>query len=260
MKRWLSALLLISFVCTGLPAAPKGPQVDLIDNRLSINAEAIPLERLLQLVDRATGMKSTVPPELAKRTVSVRFSGLDIADAFRKLFQGQPLDYVVIPGQAVIVTAASQVGSSADPLPPVFNSMPPAQPTDQPFVQEFSPVQGMPFQQQQQQQPPMVQTPFGPLPNPRAQQAQPNGPMTVPGQQQNTLFPQNGMFPQPGQQLNNNNNNQGPPVQILPANQANPNPFGTVSPFGTPNTPTAAPNNGLFGTVPVFNQSGAQPR
>jgi hypothetical protein len=105
----------------------------------------------------------------------------------------------------------------------------------------------------------MVQTPFGPLPNPRAQQAQPNNPLNMPGQQQNNPFPQNGLFPQPGQTLNNNNN-QGPPVQILPANQATPNPFGTVSPFGTPNTPNAAPNNGLFGTVPVFNQSGAQPR
>jgi hypothetical protein len=256
MKRWSSAFLLIALVCASLPAAPKGPQVDLIDNRLSVQAEAISLERLLQLVDRATGMKSTVPPDLAKRNISVRFSDLNIADAFRKMFQGQPLDYVVIPGQGVIVTAASQiVSASGAEAPPVFNSQPfNQQPfnqqNDQPFVQEFAPVQGTPFPQQQQQ-PPMVQTPFGPLPNPRAQQqAQPNNPLSMPGQQQNSLFPQ------PGSPFNNN---QAPPVQILPANQVN-TPFGTVSPFGTPNAPQATPNNGLFGSVPVMNLPGTQPR
>jgi hypothetical protein len=131
---------------------------------------------------------------------------------------------------------------------------------DQPFVQEFPP--GIPFQQQQQQQqfqqqqqPAMVQTPFGPIPNPRAQQPV-NAPLNAPGQQQNSLFPQI-QQPQSAQP-----NGQQQPLQISPGLQpGSPYPFGTQSPLGIPNPQTQQtnPNNSLFGNVPVMNP-GAPPR
>jgi hypothetical protein len=252
MMRWFGVFILMFVLSIGAAAAPKGPQVDMIDNKLSVSADGVSLSQLLHLVDLATGMQSKVPPELATRRISVRFSGLNMTDAVRKLFQGQPLDYVMVAGQGIIVTAASQATSGvADTGGQPFNQpmqqqMPQMQPMDQPFAQDF-PQPGMPFPGQQGQQP-MVQTPFGPIPNPRAQQ--PNGPMIAPGQpQQNSLFPN-----QPA--------NQQQPIQVIPGLQpGNPSPFGTPSPFGGQQVPQQGiQNNGLFGTPSVFPTTGAQPR
>lgn len=247
MKSAFAAFILIAAVTTSAWTAPKGPQIDLIDNKLSVNVESIPLSRLLQLIDQATGMKSKVPAELANRNMNVRFAGLDMTDAVRKIFQGLPLDYVMVQGQGIIVTAASQTTATAggDPVPQYNNQ--PVQPMDQPFVQEFPPPGGV-FQPGQQ--PAMVQTPFGPVPNPRAQQPnvqnQQNPLVTPIQQQQNSLFPQTGQpINQPMQQ----------PVQQVPGLQpGNPTPFGTFSGFGAPNVPPVQPNN-LF-----QNSTGAQPR
>src|SRR5215467_13613566 len=174
MKRWFVVSSFMSMLCMGALVYAKGPEVDLVDNKLSISAEAITLSRLLQLVDLATGMKSKVPPELANRNISVKFSGLTLADGVRKIFQGQPFDYVMVAGQGIIVTAPSQATASGE-LPPTPSSPPPAvQSFDQPFVQDFPGAQIPQNQQLQQQQfpqqpqpqqPPMVQTPFGPIPN-----------------------------------------------------------------------------------------------
>jgi hypothetical protein len=173
---------------------------------------------------------------------------LGFDDAVRKIFEGQPLDYVVIERQGIIVTALSQTGGpESSPGQPALNSAP-AQiieqpsfiednpPAPQPFVPPQPPVGqqlpvpaantpfNQPFNQQQQQQPAMIQTPFGPIPNPRAGQ------------------------PVPG---------------AAPAQQATP--FGTVSPFNSPNpfgTPQAPAqnnnnNNNVFGNTspPLFNQN-----
>jgi hypothetical protein len=247
MKRWLAAFILVSMVCSGAGAAGKGPEINLIDNKLSVNAEGVSLGRLLQLVDMATGMKSKVPPELANRNISVKFSGLTVADAVRKIFQGQPFDYVLIGGQGVVVTAVSQTASGGESLPP-YNPPPAAQSIEQPFIQEFptSPVVQAPPFQQQQAQPAMVQTPFGPIPNPRAQQGQPNAIQTNAPQQ-------NSLFPQIGQPIG-----QPQTVPGFPGSQPG-NPFGTPSTFGTTN-PGTNPNNGLFGTVPVFGTPASPPR
>jgi hypothetical protein len=166
MTRWFSAIVSILIACA--PALAKGPEVNLVDSRLSVSADAIPIGRLLQLVDLATGMKSRVPPELANRNISVRFSDLSVVDGVRKMFQGQPLDYVVIEGQGIIVTAASQAVTGTEPVP-TYNQAPqasqqgqpfqqfqPPQPAEPPFGQDFQPqpVPGMinnPQQQQQQQ-------------------------------------------------------------------------------------------------------------
>src|SRR6266446_3887457 len=118
MKRCLAVFIFISLTSLGALAHVKGPEVDLVDNKLSINAETLPLGRLLQLVDRATGMTSKVPPELANRNISVRFSGLNLTDGIRKIFQGQPYDYIMVQGQGVVVKAPFQgtsTGSDSQP-------------------------------------------------------------------------------------------------------------------------------------------------
>jgi len=250
MRRLLTGVFALSMFSLGATAAAKGPEVDLVDNKLSINVESIPLSRLLELVDRATGMKSKVPNELANRNVSAKFSGLTVTAGVRKMFEGQPLDYVMIEGQGIIVTAASLSTSGAESLPQ-YNP-PPQQPIDQPFVQEFPQIGPPPIQQQGQPQPAMVQTPFGPIPNPRAQQ-QPNAPLNAPGQQ-NPLFQQNGqppLFQQNGQPIN------GQP-QGVPG--VNPNPFGAPSPFGIQNQPPTNQNNPLFPGGPVVISPTNQPR
>ena len=94
MKCWLVAFLIV-FAVASTALAAKGPEINLIDNRLSINADSISLGRLLRLLDLATGMQSKVPPELANRNISVRFSGLTLEDGVRKIFQGQPFDYLL---------------------------------------------------------------------------------------------------------------------------------------------------------------------
>src|SRR5262245_3762119 len=122
MKRWLAAFILSATVGAGTTALAQGPEVDLVDNKLSIKAKAIPLGRLLQMVDRATGMKSKVPPEFANRNMTVSFSGLNMTEAVRKIFQGLPLDYVYLQGQAIVVTAASQTGGeTSDPAGAPYN-------------------------------------------------------------------------------------------------------------------------------------------
>jgi hypothetical protein len=259
MKHWVAAFIFISVACTGAFAAGKGPEINLTDNKLSITADAISLSRLLQLVDMATGMKSKVPADLANRRISVRFSGLSLQDVVRKIFQGQPYDYVMIEGQGVIVTAASQSASGSD-SPPPFNPQPAMQNLDQPFTQEFPPAPGgqfPPFQQQlQPMQPATVPTPFGPIPNPRAQQ-----PAVVPQQPQQpqptNVFgtpPQNSLFPQAGQPIpGDNNNGQQPAIPLI--QPGIPPQFGGQTPFGFANPPAMNPN-GVFGTPPVSNTPG----
>lgn len=256
MKQWLAAVIFVFTMLSSTLEAAKGPEINLTDNKLSVSAEAISIGRLLRLLDLATGMKSKVPPELANRNVSVKFSGLNLPDGVRKIFQGQPLDYVLIEGQGVVVTAVSQTASGGPEPAPANN--PPPQQFDQPFVQDFPPPPppGLPGQQfgqpPQQQQPAMIQTPFGPIANPRAGQPaqQPNAPLSTPGQQ-NSLFPANAIPAQPN----------GQPQQVsppFPGSQPS-TPFGTQSPFGTPNPAPANPN-GLFGAPSVFGGPGGQQR
>src|SRR5438874_11842146 len=175
MKYRLAAGCLSLCLVTGIGAfaAAKGPEIDLVDNKLSINADNISLGRLLRLLDLATGMKSKVPANLANRNVSVKFSDLKLGDGVRKIFQGQPFDYVVVEGQGVIVTAASQT-TGAPESAPIYNASPPPpgqfqpQPIEQPFNQDLPPMGGAPqpgfpgqpvIPGQPQQQPAMIQTP-----------------------------------------------------------------------------------------------------
>src|SRR2546426_9466295 len=254
MKRLVAVLLLgVAFTLGGF-AAGKGPEINLVDNKLSIDAQAVSLGRLLRLLDLATGMQSKVPAELADRNISVKFSGLSLEDGVRKIFQGQPFDYVIVERRGVIVTSASQTTPVTEAAP-IYNAPQqqppfPPQPFEQPFTPDFPPmVMPQPGQlQPPQQQPATIQTPFGPIANPRAGQPVPQIiPQPAPAQQ-SPLFPD--------QRLNQPGTVGGTPT---------PTPFGTPNPFGTP-SPFGAPQNNqnnlnMFGAPTVFGVPGAtQPR
>jgi len=247
--------LLITILSVGLAGsalgAGKGPEISIIDDKVSIHAEAVPLSRLLRLLDRATGLTSKVPPELANRNVSVRFSNLSLDDAIRKIFEGQPVDYVLVQGQGIFVTGTSQnvvAGNSAAP-----NSPPPQETfvEDNPFAPQPpfggapQPVPGFAPQvnpnnpnvnQNPNQQPATIQTLFGPIPNPRANQPiqQPGMPMVTPGQ------PANNGINTPGS------------IPGLPASA----PFGANPVFQQQNTP---PANTIPGYQPPFPSAPPRP-
>src|SRR5262245_21906214 len=132
MNRFFAAVCLFALMSSVAFAADKAPEIQIIDGKVSIQAEAVPLSRLSSLFDAAAGMTSKVPSELATRTVSVRFKGLDFDAAVRKIFEGQPFDYVVVNGRGIIVTGLAQSTASAATLPnqPVYT---PQQTFDQPF-------------------------------------------------------------------------------------------------------------------------------
>jgi hypothetical protein len=149
----------------------------------------------------------------------------------------------MIEGQGVVVTAASQNLTGTETVPAYAQGA--IQPEQnfgqdfiQPNVQPIIPGQPIPGQPgiagQQQQQPATIQSPFGPINNPRAQ---PNQPLSAPGQ--NSLFPssQNGFAAPPG-------------VVGVPNAQTNiSSPFGTQTPFGA--TPQNTPSN-VFGSNSLF--------
>ncbi len=225
MKKVLALVLFTVGLASNAVAASKGPEIRIVDDKVSIQAEAVPLSRLLKLLDRVTGMTSKVPPELANRNVSVRFTDLTFEAAVRKIFQGQPLDYVLLPGQAIIVTGSSQT-LTPDSSPTPYNPPPPPENVfvedNPPFIPP-QPMNNFNNNNNPQQQPAMIQTPFGPIANPRAQQQPQNvQPMVMPGQ----VAPQNNPFNQTLPGFGGGSN--------LPALQSNPQ-------FGSPSQPPSSP-------------------
>jgi hypothetical protein len=108
MKHWMAAIIFSGVLAVNGLAAPQGPEVVKVDDKVSVHASNVNLGYLLHLWDKATGMHSTIPSELAKRTVSVQFNRLNIQDAVEKIFEKQPLNYVVIEGRGIVVTGLEQ--------------------------------------------------------------------------------------------------------------------------------------------------------
>jgi hypothetical protein len=267
MKTFMAlGLICLLFTLNGVAAAG-GPEIRIIDNKVSIQAEGIPISRLLRLFDQATGLTSKVPPELANRNVSVRFSNLTFDEAIRKIFEGQPIDYVFVEGKGIIVTGTSQTLNARN-TPSGPSAPPPPQESmnDENNFPPFMPAQG---QQQQmgmpgvanganaaQNQPAMIQTPFGAIPNPRANQPQQGvSPMVTPGQVASPNPFNNGL---PGF----NNSSQLPTMQSTPAfgqpttaqpsSPFNNSPFGNQPLNNAPQTyPNTVPNNGFPGITPT---------
>jgi hypothetical protein len=108
MKTILAGISLALFLVSSVFAAGKGPEIQVVDGKVSIQADSITLTRFLHLLDQATGMTSKVAPELANQKISVRLEGLDIDTAIRKSFQGQPWNYAVVPGKGINVIDRAQ--------------------------------------------------------------------------------------------------------------------------------------------------------
>jgi hypothetical protein len=172
-----SKLLLGLALFQGAAFAANEPKIEVIDGKISISAQAVPLGRFLALFDKAMGMKSEVKAGLENRNMSVQFSGLNFNDAVRKIFQGQPYNYVVIQGRGIRVTDLAQ-GGGADSQP-VFTS---SQPINQPFNQQpFSQPINAPIQQlnPNPNAPPASNIFGGPAPVPAV--TNPNIPLSGPG-------------------------------------------------------------------------------
>src|SRR5262245_34461597 len=179
MKRWFLILsILATIILPGQAFAAGGPQVVNRDGKISISADHITLGFLLSLWDQATGMKSTAPPELADRKLSVHFTGLSEDDAVRAIFLGQPFGYAFVQGQGIVVTSASSGVAEGQPKPPpvadnVQNAVPPsdlgatqAVPEIQnPEIQRMKPQYVAP-----EQSVTVTPSPFGPIVSPEGRQ------------------------------------------------------------------------------------------
>ena len=186
-----TACLVLALAMLPTSALGQSPEIEVVDGKISMSVTAMPLGRLLSLIDRAMGTTSEVKPDLANRNISAQFTGLEFNDAVRKIFQGQPLNYMIVSGKGIRVTEVAQAGaattaSSAPPQSPsfqepqIFPNSNPIPPTlslqaPQPII---NPAQG------NAQQAGFSMTPFGPQPIPNAnnQNGNPNaGPLSGPG-------------------------------------------------------------------------------
>jgi hypothetical protein len=175
MKWWFSILIILATaIFSGQALAADGPQVVNRDGKISISADHITLEFLLSLWDQATGMKSTAPPELADRKLSVHFTGLSEDDAVRAIFLGQPFGYAFVQGQGIVVTSASGVAEGQPKPPPVpdnvLNVVPPP---NMGSIQTVPEIQNQEIQRMKPQNAAPVTvtpSPFGPIVSPEGRQ------------------------------------------------------------------------------------------
>jgi hypothetical protein len=139
------------------------PEIQVVEGKVSMAVQSMPLGRVISLLDRAMGLTSTVKPELANRSISVRFTNLGLKEAVHKIFEGQPINYMFVEGKGIRVTDLALGGpttSSASSSSPFQDSAPISQPLSQPLP-GITPVQpanipintGQPAQQ--------ATTPFG---------------------------------------------------------------------------------------------------
>jgi hypothetical protein len=128
MKRILVGSSLVLLMAASGFAAGKGPEIQIVDGKVSIQADSLKLSQFLHLLDAATGMTSKVAPTLANEKISVRLEGLDLDAAIRKSFQGQPWNYIINEGKGInIIDRAAAVtsptgGSSSSPIQPLNDS------------------------------------------------------------------------------------------------------------------------------------------
>jgi len=172
MKRRFFILIVLATIILLLPGAAfaaQGYQVVNVDGKISISADNITLGRLLSLWDKATGMQSTAPPELAGRALSVHFTGLGEDDAVQAMFLGQPFGYAFVQGQGIVVTSLPAVSSVAEvPLgpppvavPPDMGAIPAVPEMQNPQIERMKPGYAVP-----EQPVTVTPSPFGPIVTP----------------------------------------------------------------------------------------------
>jgi len=150
--------MIVLIAVSGIAADP-GQQVLNSDMRISIDVDNITAGHLLHLLDQATGLTSSIPPELANRTTSIHLSGLPLNEAARRIFESLKLDFVLIEGQGVIVTGASQAIQAR----PVFEAAPEVvSEVSEPEIRELSEIPELPIPEPEKR-PEVIHTPFGPV-------------------------------------------------------------------------------------------------
>jgi len=126
------ATMAFAMLCMGSAlGAENDPEIQIVDNKLSMNVKAIPLGQLLNMLDHITAMNSTVPAELANRNVTVRFDELPIPEAIRKIFEAQRIDYVLVWGHGITVIAPSKEAPVQAAYSPFVQDKPPAPDSNQ---------------------------------------------------------------------------------------------------------------------------------
>jgi hypothetical protein len=160
MKEWLGTILLAGILALDASAADRGPEITNVDQKISISADDITLVRLLRLWDQATAMQSVVPPELANLKVTVHFTGLPVNDAVRKMFDGQPFDYVLAEGRGIVVMDPVQ----SEPVVPPAAVGNDVEPVIEPAV--LQEPQSLIVPPPEPQPPVIIQTPFGSIVSP----------------------------------------------------------------------------------------------
>ncbi len=171
--KWCLCLLMIlgTIILAGHAFAVGGPQVVNRDGKISISADHISLGFLLNLWDKATGMKSTAPPELADKRLSVHFTGLTEDDAVRAMFLGQPFGYAFVQGQGIVVTSSPPLSRVAEgqPQPPQIVAPPVGAVQAVPETQNPE-IQRMKPQPVPEQPLTVTQSPFGAIVTPQGSQ------------------------------------------------------------------------------------------
>jgi hypothetical protein len=132
-------------------------QVTHLDGNLSIDVANVTAGRLMRLLDEATGMKSSIPPSLAGKDITIHFDNLPVDKAVQTIFDNLKFDYVFVKGQGVVVTGDSERATAeAEPAPD----------TTAEVVTETPEETGPPSPAQLAagpRRPPLIATPFGPI-------------------------------------------------------------------------------------------------
>ena len=164
MKPWLGVSCIILGLVFGGQAFADGPEVVNIDQKISIHADNITLGDLFRLWDQATGMHSMVSPELADQRLSVRFTGLNVSDALRRISDGHQFGYILAEDQ-VIVTPREALESAAAPEPQETLS-PDSEVSQEADEPSFPEAERMKPELLPPPQPTYIPTPFGPIVSP----------------------------------------------------------------------------------------------
>jgi hypothetical protein len=162
MRRWIPVLIVAGILLLASTAVGSGPEIINRDGKISVNADDVPLGDLLRLWDQATGMQSSVPPELSGHKLTVHFTDLNINDAVRTIFVGQPFGYGLMQGRGVVVTGpATEVAETEGESEPIVdtNTTEPVEAYDGSQIQRMKPEIAPP-------EPVAVPTPFGPVVSP----------------------------------------------------------------------------------------------
>ena len=197
-RRTLTGGLLVALLCMSAMVDAADLDVRIVDDRISISASAVPLAELLAALDAVAGTESSVAIELRNRNVSVQFSGLSLDNAVEKVFEGLGLNFLVVGGRRIMVTAVSggpdgvtrglsTTAGTSTPARPAAPAPAAANPFQmQGFQGQAAPQRvaqpggnpfGVPGQAAPQSgaQPRVIQTPFGPIAAPERDTPPPDG-------------------------------------------------------------------------------------